>query len=274
MNIEKYLERINYTKKNSIDVETLNGLQEAHLKSIPFENLDIHYDRKIELNIPSLFKKIIENKRGGLCYELNALFYQLLKEIGFDVKMISARVYNNIGDTENLTSYNPDYDHMAIIATLKQQEFLLDVGFGEFSLYSLPIKLNTILEDPLGKFTFDKFNEKYFRVNEIVVEDGKEKIIPQYLFETQSRNLEEFEKMCIFHQTSSESIFTKGMVIYFLKEYKLEKGKEYKKITLTDNKLKIRTLDNIVEEELHFEDTKTDKTQFEKLLFEHFSIKL
>lgn len=271
MNIEKYLKRINYTKKVSIDLETLNGLQEAHLQSIPFENLDIHYERKIELNINSLVQKIIENKRGGLCYELNALFYQLLKEIGFDVKMISARVYNNIGDTENLTSYNPDYDHMAIIATFKKQEFLLDVGFGEFSLHPLPIKLNTTLQDPLGKFTFDKFNENYFRVNEIVVEDGIEKIIPQYLFETQSRELEEFKEMCIFHQTSSESIFTKGMVIYFLQENKL---KEYKKITLTDNKFKIRTLDNIVEKEIHFEDTKTDKTQFEKLLFEHFSIKL
>jgi hypothetical protein len=71
-----------------------------------------------------------------------------------------------------------------------------------------------------------------------------------------------------FHQTSSESIFTKGLVIYFLKEDKTTT----KKITLTENKLKIRTLDNIIEKEIHFEDT--DKTQFEKLLFEHFSIKL
>ena len=75
--------------------------------------------------------------------------------------------------------------------------------------------------------------------------------------------------MCNFHQTSSESHFTKGLLIYLLKEDKL---KGNKKITLTDKKLKIRTLDDVVLEEIYFEDT--DRTQFEKFLFEHFSIKI
>lgn len=268
MNIEKYLKRLNYINKISLDLETLNGLQAAHYKSIPFENLDIHYDKKIELKIPLLFQKIIENKRGGICYELNALFYQLLKEIGFDVKMISSRVYKEIGDTEDITNYNPEFDHMAIIATLDKQEFLIDVGFGEFSLHPLLIKFNLALEDPLGKFSFDKFDEHYLRVNEILTENEQEKNIPQYIFEKKSRTLEEFEEMCNFHQTSPKSPFTKGLIIYFLNEG----TKETQKITLTNKKLKIKTLDNLSEEIIHFEDK--NRLQFEKFLFEHFSIKL
>jgi len=64
---------------------------------IPFENLDIHYNKHIKLNIDSIYQKIIENKRGGFCYELNSLFYELLISLEFNAKMISARVF----DTKN-----------------------------------------------------------------------------------------------------------------------------------------------------------------------------
>lgn len=271
MNIEKYLQRINYTKEINLNLETLNGLQEAHLKSVPFENLDIHYDKKIELNVSLFYKKIVENKRGGLCYELNGLFYALLKEIGFDVKMISARVYKQGKEKHHESSYNQNYDHLASIATLDGKEYLVDVGFGEFSLYPLPLKMNIVFEDSLGKFFLDKLDDNYFRLNEIVIENNgdnkEEKIVPQYIFENQSRELEEFKEMCVFHQTSSESPFTKGLVVYFLKE---DKGIT-RKITLTDKKLKIRTLDNQIEE-TYFEDQ--NRQEFERLLFEYFDIKM
>jgi len=70
MNTETYLNRINYQGEIQINLATLVELQKAHLQTIPFENLDIHYKRKIILDIQSIYSKIISNKRGGFCYEL------------------------------------------------------------------------------------------------------------------------------------------------------------------------------------------------------------
>ena len=94
MDIPAYLVRIDYTKPVKPDVQTLSGLQLAHMLHVPFENLDIGLKRSIQLSEEALWNKIIIQKRGGFCYELNGLFARLLKEIGFDVTYLNARVYN------------------------------------------------------------------------------------------------------------------------------------------------------------------------------------
>src|SRR6476646_1521485 len=57
MEIEKYLERINYKGIVEPATELLNALQKLHLLSVPFENLDIHYKIPIELNLLFTIKK-------------------------------------------------------------------------------------------------------------------------------------------------------------------------------------------------------------------------
>ena len=79
MNISEYLARINYSKSAQPDSKTLHALQLAHMQNIPFENLDIGLGRKINLDLESLWEKIVINKRGGFCYELNGLFACLLQ---------------------------------------------------------------------------------------------------------------------------------------------------------------------------------------------------
>ncbi|MEO8664064.1 MAG: arylamine N-acetyltransferase [Ignavibacteria bacterium] len=59
MNVNKYLERINFKGDPKPDLNTLRRLQENHLYNIPFENLDIHYKKKINTGILSL-----QNKTG------------------------------------------------------------------------------------------------------------------------------------------------------------------------------------------------------------------
>ncbi len=46
----------------------------AHLLRVPFENPNIHMDRPISLAKGDRFHKIVEEKRGGFCYEQNLLF--------------------------------------------------------------------------------------------------------------------------------------------------------------------------------------------------------
>ena len=75
MKTEKYLNRIDAEQFDFVpNLENLKYLQRRHLLNIPFENLDIHWKKPIDLKGESLYQKIVENKRGGFCYELNGLF--------------------------------------------------------------------------------------------------------------------------------------------------------------------------------------------------------
>ena len=73
--IKAYLERIAVKAVEQLNLEELNALVLAHQCKIPFENLDIYeLDKKINLGVGELFEKVINQKRGGYCFELNALF--------------------------------------------------------------------------------------------------------------------------------------------------------------------------------------------------------
>ena len=87
-----YITRIAYSGAIKRDAETLRGLHVAHMQSVPFENLDIGLKRPIRLTEEALWDKLILQKRGGFCYELNGRFAWLLKQLGFEVTYLNARV--------------------------------------------------------------------------------------------------------------------------------------------------------------------------------------
>jgi arylamine N-acetyltransferase len=124
MNTEAYLKRINYTGSLVPNRSTLRSLQVAHLLNVPFENLSIHSGEPIVLDDDALFRKIVENRRGGFCYELNGLFAALLRGLGFDVSMLAAEVAKDGG------GFSPNFEHMALMVTLAEP-WLVDVGFGD-----------------------------------------------------------------------------------------------------------------------------------------------
>src|SRR5216684_5534157 len=133
MDTRAYLQRINYTGPLDPSAETLRGLQVAHLRTIPFENLSIHSGEVIVLDNHALFEKIVRRRRGGFCYELNGLFGALLRALGFDVTMLSARVANAEG------IFGPDFDHMTLLVSLAER-WLVDVGFGDSFLEPLQLE--------------------------------------------------------------------------------------------------------------------------------------
>ena len=81
------------------------------LMSVPFENLSIHSGEPIVLDEDALFTKIVDQRRGGFCYECNGLFAGLLRALGFDVAMLAAGVANATGGFgPNLRSHGADGD--------------------------------------------------------------------------------------------------------------------------------------------------------------------
>ena len=201
MNIEAYLGRINYRGALDLTAQTLRELQVAHLLTVPFENLSIHAAEPIVLNDDSLFDKVVHRRRGGFCYELNGLFAALLRELGFEVEMLSARVANAEGD------FGPDFDHMVLMVTLEDR-WLVDVGFGDS--FREPLLLDyegeQVQEDDAYRITLQN--------SHLVLSqrrgDGDWK--DQYRFTLQPHIYADYAGMCHFHQTSPQSHFTRGRV--------------------------------------------------------------
>ena len=114
MNFKRYLERISYSGNTDPTLATLRALHVAHLIAVPFENLNIHLHQPILLEINWLFDKIVTRGHGGFCYELNGLFAWLLRELGFKVTMLNARVHNGDG------VYGIEFDHMVLRVELDE----------------------------------------------------------------------------------------------------------------------------------------------------------
>ena len=122
--MEAYLSRINYTGSRELTGETLDALIRAHIMSVPFENLTCcEFQEVPSLDPEDLYVKVVENRRGGYCFELNGLFGALLRGLGFAVQPCMARV---------LTRPNPYplITHRANIVSFGDERYLADVGFG------------------------------------------------------------------------------------------------------------------------------------------------
>ena len=250
MNREEYLRRIGVENTDiPANLENLKLLQRQHLLNVPFENLDIHWTRPIILDNKAFYKKIVGEKRGGFCYELNGLFYELLKEIGFQSKIISAKVSKDTG------KFSPEYAHLAILTRIEDKEYLVDAGFGDFTAEPLEFVLNIEQEDRNGVFLIRKFDENYF---EVVKKDGDD-WKSEHIFTSLSRDLSEFAGMCEYQQTSPESHFTKGKICSLMTENG-RKSLTGAKFIETRNGQKIETdinsdeeFDQILAREFHIE---------------------
>src|SRR5262245_55349550 len=139
MNRRAYLSRIGLDDATfAPDENTLRLLQKQHLLRVPFENLDIHWKRPIVLDTDRFYQKIVGENRGGFCYELNGLFDGLLRDLGYHTRLVSARVFN-----PKKGEYGPEFDHMIVIVSVGEREYIADVGFGDFSAEPLVFSIGT-----------------------------------------------------------------------------------------------------------------------------------
>jgi N-hydroxyarylamine O-acetyltransferase len=207
LNLDAYLSRLNYHGHRAPTPATLCALHRAHLYAVPFENLDIGLGRPLSLDVPALFDKVVHRRRGGFCYELNGLFAALLTALGFDVTLLSARVFND-------GHFGPEFDHLALLvqAPVRANDsitWLADVGFGD--CFIEPLRF-----EPGEQVHTDR--DRAYRLSHTsetwVLEErrGADAYQPAYSFTLQPRRLADFGPMCHFQQTSPASGFTRRRV--------------------------------------------------------------
>ena len=191
---QAYLQRIGSSYTGPADHMRLRLLQQAHLRSVPFENLSIHLGEPIVLDEAALYDKIVVRKRGGFCYELNGLFAALLRALGYRVELLQARVYGK-GD------YGPPFDHMALRVHL-DQPYLVDVGFGRFAMEPLRLDAIGAQVDPAGTFHIEAAG------SHIDVFMGGE---PQYRLDPRPYRFADFIPTCWWQSTSPDTHFTQSL---------------------------------------------------------------
>lgn len=223
------------------------------MRSVPFENLDIGLKRPIRLTEEALWDKIVRQKRGGFCYELNGLFARLLQEVGFEVTYLNARVYNRQGEM------GIDFDHLALLVHIPSQSerWLVDVGFGDS--FDQPLDFEEREEQPQGlrSYRIEQTPDGYI-VWQKSYDGTWEK---QYFFDLEPHRFpNEYEPACLYHQTSPKSSFTRGSII--------SRATPEGRVSLQDGWLILTSNGQRTEKPI------ADKTEYDTLLKQYFDLTL
>jgi len=179
-------------------LETLTRLQREFLLRVPFENLDIHLGRPISLDPERIRQKIVGQDRGGFCYECNILFSVALRDIGFEVRLLSARMATG-------PEVGPEFDHMVLLVSLEGDEYLVDVGNGRSA--RAPHRLGSDTESTAEGICY-RIGRTHGHPALMERKPGAD-WEPRFLFDTTARRAADFEAMCRYHQSSPDSHFTR-----------------------------------------------------------------
>jgi len=136
--LDAYFARIGYLGPRTATLETLRAIQRHHVFAIPFENLDIPLGRGIRIDLASVERKLVHDRRGGYCFEQNLLLQHVLGALGFAVTPLIARVRWQAAP-EVVTAQT----HMMLRVELAGLPYLVDGGFGSASL-TAPLRLDLL----------------------------------------------------------------------------------------------------------------------------------
>ena len=126
MDVNAYFHRLGLEMPGKIvpDSALLRKLHLAHCTAVPYENLDILRDIPTSLEADALFRKIVTEGRGGLCFELNGSFGNLLRCLGYGVTDYAARYLRG-------EPTPPMRRHRVMRVEATDGVWLCDVGIGE-----------------------------------------------------------------------------------------------------------------------------------------------
>jgi len=222
--ISQYLSRINLDDANP-NLDSLTELQEYHMENIPFENLDIVVGREIALDYQHLFEKVIIKKRGGYCFELNTLYAELLRAIGFSPKPVLGRVW--LSNPKRM----PPRNHLAHLVELGGKTYITDVGFGGLiTRIPLDINVSAPVSDNDGMVKVIPFADRQFMIQR-ETEKGWTNL---YSFEDMEISKEDIEISNYYMSTHPNSHFfehkfvgkntTEGRIALFNNKMSIRKG--------------------------------------------------
>src|SRR5699024_9259612 len=178
--------------------------QSHHMLHVPFENLAVIRNVPIILDVDDFYEKVVTRHRGGYCYELNGLYYALLKRLGFSCKLVSATVQKPDGTWARKGS------HACTIADIDGEAYLTDVGFGDSATISVPFN-GEMRKDVSGAYRLEYVAPNVYDLKWKYSSDDEWST--RLRIDTHPKDLQDFTEACKFNQTSPESPFTQKDVV-------------------------------------------------------------
>lgn len=242
------MEQTAFTNKLAL----LKAIHFNHLLKIPFENLDLIIGKSLSMDPETVLKKILNNQRGGVCYEINSLLYAVLKELDFDVYPISGRFWD-----EEKQTFGEDCSHLALLVKIEHQNYLFDLGIGGGFMYPVLLEKDYVYEDIQCQYRVsqpDPSTPIWF----VLQRNTDEGWTDQFGVDTRPRKIEEFHPVCA-NLPNTDSIFLtkKFCTIY----------RPAGRVTLTDDSISIVNYGHKKKHEI------TSHSEWDGLLLEYFQIR-
>ncbi len=203
IDIDAYCARVGYDGPRHATLATLRELHSLQPQSIAFENLDPLLKRPVRLDPASLEQKMLHGGRGGYCFEQNLLFAHALRELGFKVTELAARVLWNVPP-----GVNTPRSHMLLLVDLEGEPYLADVGFGGNVLTApLLLEFGKEQETPHEPFQVVKDGDRYLLQFKM-----RGEWVKLYRFDLSEQLQPDHEQGNWFVSTHPQSIFVNGLL--------------------------------------------------------------
>ena len=234
MDLQHYLARIGYRGGTRPDLAALIALQQSHICSVPFENLDVQLGRRLTTDVGAAYEKIVTNGRGGWCYEQNGLFGWALSEFGFNVTRLAADVMRqDRGDSAKA-------NHLCLLVSYPGStvDYLVDVGFGGSMIEPIRLAESEYAQPPF-RIGLRRLEDSYWRFWENI---GNGEFSFDFVAEPASEVA--LARKCEVLQTDPSSVFTLNLVAQLRSRDQHSALRGRVLTTATQAGVKSRTLDS------------------------------
>ncbi|MGC2963212.1 arylamine N-acetyltransferase family protein [Paraburkholderia graminis] len=206
LNLDNYFARIGYAGPRAPTLEVLQAIHRLHPRAIPFENLNPLTRRAVKLDLESVETRLVDDHRGGYCFEQNTLLANVLQELGFRVTPLIGRVLwgREPGAVTPRT-------HMVLRIDLDNEAWIADVGLGSVTLTS-PLRLSPGLAQrtDLGIFRLaDASRDALY----LEVQARDENWSRAYRFDLHPVEWIDYETSNWYTSTSPEAIFASNLIV-------------------------------------------------------------
>ena len=192
-----YLQRIGFSGTAGADLATLQSLMRCQLFSVPFENLDVQAGKIVSLQPADIVDKIVNQRRGGYCYEVNGIFAMALQTLGFEFRMVACRPM--------FYPVRRPKTHMVLVVHIDGKRWLCDLGFGSYGIRA-PLDLDQLDDDIVQDY--DRFRLSMSSDREYLLQawtDGQ--WVNQYGFDLYAQEWIDFAPANYLNSTHPDAVF-------------------------------------------------------------------
>lgn len=203
------------------DLKNLNEVTRRFMLRVPFENIDVQNHKEISVAPEDLMRKVVDQHRGGYCYELNGLFHHYLAGKGYDVSYAAATIKTPKG-------WSRKGSHMMNLVKLDGMTYVVDVGFGDLPTQVIPLN-GSVVEDVNGVYRAVTVSDETFEVQKL----ESDYYHTLYMTDFKPVEMRDFAAALDYNQHNPESIFVKKLLI--------TQAKSNGRVTMSQDSLTITT---------------------------------